>query len=455
MLSPQVQGCGSLIVPSCPRVPITTSLRLPGIASILPSPVSLLLPSGGRRGKVSSRVLTIKYCCERSRSRSTHHDLLVRLIDHLKAKVDGESLSCVGPYHSALAELTKFDLEAARGAQVRSRARWVEEGETSSAYFFRLEKTCGADRWISAIKQDDGTIVSSPADLCSSFTAFYTCLFSATSTDRAVRSALLGNVTSSLSPDMAALCEGPLTPTECLSAQQGMAKSKAPGLDSFPMEFYVKFWHVLGSDLVNVLNSCYVSGCLSLSQRRGVISLSFKKGDRLDPKNWRPISLLNVDYKRAARVIAGRLLKVIHLVVDKDQTCGVPCRYIGENVALLRNVVFFSTSFDVPVAILSSDQEKAFDRVNWDFMRATLSTMGFGPSFISWVNLFYNRVQSAVNVNGYLSPFFFLSGGVRQGCPLSPLLFVLVSEVLAVNIRCNPCICGLVHPDLPPLSPIS
>ena len=71
------------------------------------------------------------------------------------------------------------------------------------------------------------------------------------------------------------------------------------------------------------------------------------------------------------------------------------------------------------------------------------------------VNLFYNRVQSAVNVNGYLSPFFHLSRGVRQGCPLSPLLYVLVSEVLAVNIRCNPRISGLVLPGLSPLSPIS
>ena len=145
---------------------------------------------------------------------------------------------------------------------------------------------------------------------------------------------------------------------------------------------------------------------------------------------------------------------MIHLVVDKDQTCGVPGRYIGENVALLRDVVYYCTSFDVPAAVLSLDQEKAFDRVDWDFMRSTLSTMGFGPSFISWVNLFYNRVQSAVNVNDHLSPFFYLTRGVRQGCPLSLLLYVPVSEVLAVNIRCNPAIAGLALPGGSPLSPI-
>ena len=97
----------------------------------------------------------------------------------------------------------------------------------------------------------------------------------------------------------------------------------------------------MGSDLVDVLNSCYRSGSLSLSQRRGIITLTFKKGDRLDACNWRLISLLNVDYKIAARAIAGHLLNVIHLVVEKDQTCGVPGRYIGENVAFLRDVVSY------------------------------------------------------------------------------------------------------------------
>ena len=165
------------------------------------------------------------------------------------------------------------------------------------------------------------------------------------------------------------------------------------------MEFYVKFWPILGSDLVNVLNSCYLSGVMSLTQRRGLISLIFKKGDCLDPRNWRPITLLNVDYKLAARVVASRLLKVIHLIVAKDQTCGVPGRFIGENVSIIRDVVSFASRTGVPLAILSLDQQKAFDRVDRGFMRATLGRMGFKYSFLRWVSLFY-------------TPFFSLSRGV-------------------------------------------
>ena len=407
------------------------------------------------KGKSLIKGLTIRYCCDRSAARSKNRDLLVRLADHLKARVDAGSVSCLPPYQGVLKQIANMDLEIAKGAQVRSRIRWVEEGESSSAYFFRLEKKNAADRWIAALRESDGCIISSPHALCRSFASFYTSLFTAEATDPAVQASLLHNLPSALPPEQASQCEGHLTPGECLAALKGMARGKAPGLDGLPMEFYLRFWDAIGSDLVSVLNSCLDSGSLALSQRRGVISLSFKKGDRLDPRNWRPISLLNVDYKLAARVIAGRLLKVIHLVVDKDQTCGVPGRFIGENVALLRDVVHYASSSGIPIAILSLDQEKAFDRVDWSFMRSTLSAMGFGPSFISWVNLFYSQVQSAVNVNGYLSPFFSLSRGVRQGCPLSPLLYVLVSEVLAANIRCNPRISNLCLPGFPPQSPIS
>ena len=255
------------------------------------------------------------------------------------------------------------------------------------------------------------------------------CLFRKSSTDDTARDSLLDNISASLSPSEADCCEGLLTPGECNQALLGMAHGKAPGSDGLPMEFFVKFWDVLGLDLVDVLNSCYLSGSLSLSQRRGIISLVFKKGAGLDARNWRPIALLNVP---------GRLLKVVHSVVNKDQTCGVPGRFIGENVALLRDVVDFASSSNVPVAIISLDQEKAFDRVDWRFMRATLSKMGFGSSFIRWVDLFYTGVQSAVIVNGYLlGLFLFLLGFVKVVLYLLCCMFWLLKffRLISVSIQ--------------------
>ena len=253
--------------------------------------------------------LSINFGVAKSRASCGQRDLLVRLAEHLKSKLDLGNLSCLGPYNSTLAELAKFDLKAAQGAQVRSRVRWVEESESSSAFFFRLERKRGADRRISALKAADGTTVSDTTGLCDVITSFYSDLFRSQATDNISRASLLRRVSSTLSSIEAQSCEGLLSLEECKVALFGMARRKAPGSDGLPMEFYLKFWDLLGDDLVCVLNSCFRLGRLSLSQRRGVISLSFKKGDCLDIRNWRPISLLNVDYKLAARALPVGFLR--------------------------------------------------------------------------------------------------------------------------------------------------
>ena len=98
------------------------------------------------RGKSLIKGLTIKFCCDRSARQSQNRELLERLSAHLKDRVDCGLTSCVGPYHSTLAEIARLDLEKARGAQTRALARWIEEGETSSAHFFHLEKKRATDR---------------------------------------------------------------------------------------------------------------------------------------------------------------------------------------------------------------------------------------------------------------------------------------------------------------------
>ena len=327
---------------------------------------------------------------------------------------------------------------AAEGSRIRARVRWAEEGESSTKYFFRLEKKNCTESWISAMQNSDGLIVADMPGICQSWVSFYSDLFSACPTDPSVQTELLSHLTFSVPPSQVSLCEGHLTVAEVHHALLGMALGKSPGSDGLLVEFYLAFWDVLGADLVEVFNASFDYGLLPLSQRGALISLIFKKGDRLLHKNWRPISLLMVDYKLCARALAGRLLRVIHHVVAPDQRCGVPHRFIGENVALLHDVVHYANESDLPVAVLSLDQEKAFDRVDWPFLLATLRRMGFGPSYIRWVKLLYTDIRSSIIINGYTSRYFKLSRGVRQGCPLSPPLYVLSMEVLAVNIGLIP-----------------
>ena len=216
-----------------------------------------------------------------------------------------------------------------------------------------------------------------------------------------------------------------------------MPSAKSPGVDSLPAEFYHRFWTLLGPDLVEVYNFCYRHDRLCKSQRQGAITLLYKKGDCLDPANWRPITLLCVDYKIVAKALGNRLLQVIASVISTDQSCGIPGRSPAENVRLLLDVACHGDQNNIGGAIVSLDQEKAFDRVEISFLMKVLERMGFGPSFRNWIGLLYTDVHSAVSVNGFLTKFFPVTRGVRQGCPLSPLLYVLVMESLASAVRAD------------------
>ena len=143
--------------------------------------------------------------------------------------------------------------------------------------FFRLEKKRATDRYISALWASDGS--------------FYLDLLTAVPCDSSARAELLSHIFSVLLFHDSEGCERLLSQGECFAALQGMARGRAPGCDGLPKEFYLKFWHVLGNDLPLVLNYAFRSGWLSRSQRQGIITLDFKKGDRLDPRNWRPITV--------------------------------------------------------------------------------------------------------------------------------------------------------------------
>ena len=240
----------------------------------------------GKEKKIKG--IIIKHCTQEANDRSKHRSLLINLANHLKSKIDMGQVSLLDVFEAVQARISDIDTAAAKGAQVRSRVQWAEEGETSSRYFMRLEKKRGAENKIPAMKNPDGSIASRITDIGDSWVSFYTNLFTACDTDPQVQSSLLDQLSLTLSPGLAGLCEGNISVCEAFSALKGIARSKSPGSDGLPAEFFQVFWDVLGSDLVEVFNASLVSGRLPLSQRGALITLIFKKGDRLEHKNWRP-----------------------------------------------------------------------------------------------------------------------------------------------------------------------
>ena len=148
-------------------------------------------------------------------------------------------------------------------------------------------------------------------------------------------------------------------------------------------------------------------------------------------------SPLNTDYKILATVLATRLKPLLPKVINEDQTCGIPGRSIFQNLFRLRDIAYDASINGGDVIMINLDQEKAFDKVDRSFLFKTMSQMNFGDSFIHWVTTLYQNANSNILNNGWSSDPV-LHRGVRQGCPLSLLLSVIIAEKLAIRDPTRP-----------------
>ena len=164
-----------------------------------------------------------------------------------------------------------------------------------------------------------------------------------------------------LSPDQASLCEGQVTLEEITSAVKKMNTNKAPRPDGLSVEFYLKFWDILGPHLVNVFNPCSEAGEMCSSMKTSNTCVIFKKGDRKSLKNWCPISLLNVDDQICSKALFVRLSKVLQFIVDPDQTCSVPGQRISSILHLLQDILDYIDCTNETGILISLDQDKAFN----------------------------------------------------------------------------------------------
>lgn len=388
------------------------------------------------------RSKTIAYATHKKRKTKEQENKLIKDIQILEAKQikTEEDLKILTDKNRELLLLREKHIE---GVLLRSKAKWIAEGEKITKYFCNLEKRNYISKRMTKLSTENISITD-PNEIKTEVHRFYENLYKQNDNVKDCNISDLIKDQPKLSSEESKSLEGEITLEEASIALKQMGNGKSPGSDGFGPEFFKFFWKDLGPLVVRALNEAFREGELSSTQKQGLV-ICIPKGDKPREylKNWRPISLLNTIYKIGSSCIANRLKTVLPSLINEDQTGFVPKRYIGDNIRLIYDVMRYLDMKNKPGLMLSLDFEKAFDSLDWGFMFKVLKSYGFGYDICKWVSTFYNNIKSTVIVNGQCTSWFSVNRGCRQGDPISPYLFILSVEILAIMIRENKDIRGI------------
>lgn len=214
--------------------------------------------------------------------------------------------------------------------------------------------------------------------------------------------------------------------------------NKSPGTDGITSEFYKAFSEHLAPFLLGLFLECIGNESLPPTLTQGLITLIPKpKKDSLLIDNWRPICLLNIDYKIFALIFAERIKTSLDYIIDETQSGFMRNRHISNNIRLVLDLIDYSDLYSDESFILFLDFYKAFDTIEHKFIFHAFEKFGFCSYFSSAIKTMYTNGNCSIRLHAGTSRFF-LKRGVRQGCPISPYLFLLCTQLLTDSTKLSP-----------------
>lgn len=328
---------------------------------------------------------------------------------------------------------TAFDLQA-------------QDTERSSSYFFRPPSTNLRRTPIESVVLPDGSESSDPNLIAVEFGAHWGRIMGArldgsgqvqvpSPSASCAQAKLLDTIDKTLNSDQRSGLDSEFTEEEFVSAIKSMSPHKAPGPDGLTAAFYQVAPEAFAKILIRVFKYQFDRKILLPDQRKSCIVLLHKKGSRAQPGNYRPIALMQVDVKVLSRVLTSRLRSLIPSLIDQDQKGFVRGRSIHHHIRALQDLQHLCTTEDAEGYATFLDFEKAYDRVRWDYLFAVMRRMNIGDGFVSWVQVLLKASRVSLVLNGWIQAPFEPTRGVKQGDPISPLLFLLSLEPMCNLLR--------------------
>ncbi|KAG7594365.1 Zinc knuckle CX2CX4HX4C [Arabidopsis thaliana x Arabidopsis arenosa] len=318
----------------------------------------------------------------------------------------------------------------------KSRANWLDEGDENTKYFHASTKQRRAINRIIGLQDHNGTWIESEEGIEQIEVKYFNNLFTATAHDGEFQ--VLRDVPEIVTTDMNSFLTREVSLEEVKRAVFEMNPTKAPGPDGMTALFYQRFWPIISEDLLTTVRSFFTTGTLDPRLNMTNICLVPKAGMPKEMSGFRPISLCNVGYKIISKVLSNRLKRFLPKVISETQSAVVARRLITDNILIAQenfHALRSNSTCRKKFMAIKTDMSKAYDRVEWPFLRALLEKLGFSPLWVQMCMACIETVSYQVLINGEAKGSIVPSRGIRQGDPLSPYLFILCTEALIARIK--------------------
>ena len=317
---------------------------------------------------------------------------------------------------------------------------WIHQHERPSPVMTQLLRPPTPTRYIPSLRHvEGGALVHDPVHLTNFVIGHYASVSSPPLLDEGAQSQILEAVLASgvSVPVEAATVLGSsvILPSECDTVLSRAKPGKTPGPDGIPTELYRFFKEIFAPLLSKVFTAMITCNALPRGFLNGIISPLPKPGDQSFISNLRPITLLNCDYRILARILANRLGPILDSILPPEHTAFLKGRSIGDTIIALQLLPTYLRKHGQAAVVAFLDFMKAYDTISRPFLFAIMRAMGVGDGFLLWISLLLSDTKAAALVNGHLSSLQYFGAGVRQGCPLAPLLYLFIAFALSAWLK--------------------
>eukprot|EP00253_Pinus_taeda_P025007 PITA_25007 len=376
---------------------------------------------------------TEKRKCDRSALQKIQSDL-----DHIHSAYDPNSLS----FHirCQIAELSRRKIHLLKMEEsswrLKSRALWLGMGDRNTKFFHKYANHRREINAIWRICDGNGGHFYSQQDITNAALIHFKNQYSR-GMGSAIHDILWGIelFPTMFDNDINDSIYQPISEDELHRILKVFSKDKCPSPDGWTIEFFLHFFDLIKHDLIQMIEDSRITGCIHPHTSSTLIALIPKKRDADSFSDYRPISLCNISFKIISKIIAERIKGSLATHLSKDQHAFLKGRNILDAVASTQECIYSMFSRCIDGVVLKIDLQKAYDCIGWGFIRCLLAKIGLRAEMISWIMACIEGVNYAININGIPSPYFSAERGLRQGCPLAPIIFVLAMNTLSLHIN--------------------